>query len=479
MNSKSVFDISLRNRLLIVLCVAVPVALPTSLSGQTATVSAGSAAQAISLISSQQDFGLHVRATFSQNPDEGFALTQGSTQDFDYFAVTIRAYGNLIHARQPTGYTSTGFPFTPGVPVDFIITGNIPQGIFSAWMASRGQPYTQIASNVGFRQSGVSQQTTLDALMVWADQGTISVSLVNGTDTTYNQLVLSDNPVAFWPMNPTGLTEPDLTGNGNTGTYKYQGGSGLPAISTMPNGDPVAVFNGAGQYLNVPSNASQSMSVPTTGYLTLEAWLRPDANGLQFPNGTPDGYVSPMGKCDYSSPGICEWELRIYSTNNLENPPRPNRLSGYVFNPTGGRGAGAYWQPANGVLHAGQWLHVVVEYTTNPLLTPTNCPNASSYPGAINIWVNGIKWNQIPASPTGCMSDPNPNYTIYVNPKPNNSPVNIGTMEYDSWFLGAIGKVAIYNYQLSEDQIASHYTKMTGNQPTGTCTMTSPETCSF
>ena len=57
----------------------------------------------------------------------------------------------------------------------------------------------------------------------------------------------------------------------------------------------------------------------------------------------------------------------------------------------------------------------------------------------------------------------------------NNSSLNIGTMAKDSWFQGAIGKVAIYNYLLTQDQITNHYTTMTGQAPTGSC----KSTCSF
>jgi hypothetical protein len=56
-----------------------------------------------------------------------------------------------------------------------------------------------------------------------------------------------------------------------------------------------------------------------------------------------------------------------------------------------------------------------------------------------------------------------------VVPQAGPSPLNIGTMAFDSWFDGAIGKVAIYNYLLSPTQITNHYKAMTGSQPTGSC----------
>jgi hypothetical protein len=259
--------------------------------------------------------------------------------------------------------------------------------------------------------------------------------------------------MAFWAMNNTSGDEPDLTGNRNTGIYE----GGTPTVTTMPNGDHAADFNGLSQYLAIPSNAS--MSIPTTGTLTWEGWIRPDV--LQFPKGSSDGYVDWMGKCANYSP-TCEWEARIYDTDNLQG--RCNRLSAYVFNPRAGLGSAADWQPACGLLHAGLWYHVVSEYTT--LSQPPGCPNALMYPGSINIWVDGVEWNQSSHHPTGCMSQ------YVVVPKANASPLNIGTMALDTWFQGAIGKVAVYDYLLSQAQITNHYRVMTGAQPTGSCANT-------
>lgn len=35
---------------------------------------------------------------------------------------------------------------------------------------------------------------------------------------------------------------------------------------------------------------------------------------------------------------------QMYSLTNAETPPRPNRISGYAFNPAGGLGSGAFFQ---------------------------------------------------------------------------------------------------------------------------------------
>jgi hypothetical protein len=156
----------------------------------------------------------------------------------------------------------------------------------------------------------------------------------------------------------------------------------------------------------------------------------------------------------------------MYSATTPQN--RCDRLSGYAFNAVGHEGSGADWQPVCGLVQPGQWIHVVAEYTT--VSQPATCPDPSTYPGSIDIWVNDVKWNQAAHDPTGCMSQ------FQVIPTAANSPLNIGTMVYDVCFKGAVGKVAIYNYRLSQTQITNHFQVMTGRQPTGSCGQV---TCTF
>jgi hypothetical protein len=274
------------------------------------------------------------------------------------------------------------------------------------------------------------------------------------TASNYDSVVLADDPVMYLNMSsPTSGTETDLTGNGHNGTYK----GGTPTSATLPNGDKAADFNGSSEYLTVPS--SSALSIPTTGKLTWEAWIRPDT--FSFPNASGDDYVGWMGKCENYSP-TCEWEARIYGDSTPEG--RPDRVSAYVFNPSAGLGSAADWQPAAN-LPAGQWIHVVAEYDTTS--TPAGC-NAA-YPGSINIWVDGVKQNAADHFPTGCMSQ------YQIKPTANNSPLDIGTMAMDTWFKGAVGKVAIYDTLLTPAEIDQHYTAMTGKTVAGSCA----ETCSL
>jgi hypothetical protein len=354
-----------------------------------------------------------------------------------------------------TGGTSSGGANTGGKATGGTATGGTSSGGASTGGKATGGTTTGGASSGGASTGGKATGGTATGGKATGGTG----GACSSASANYDQTVLCDRPVAFWGVNKTSGGETDLTGNGNTGTYV----GGTPPLVSMPNGDQAADFNGSSQYLTIPPSAS--FSIPTTGNLTWEAWMRPDV--LQFPHDDGvSGYVDWMGKCEQYGP-TCEWEARMYSTNTQESPNRPNRISAYVFNPSAGLGSAADWQPIAGLIQANRWYHVVGEYTT--LSQPADCSNAASYPGSINVWVNGVAWNHSSHGQTGCMSQ----YSVV--PRANNSAVNIATMAGDSWFAGAIGKVAIYNYLLTQAQITSHYQKMTGQQPTGSCA----NTCAF
>lgn len=396
--------------------------------------------------------------------DGVMALSNGPQTDFTGFASLVRFYSGTgtIQARNGGNYASDiTLSYTPGLMYHFRLLVNVSNRTYSVYVTPSGGDEQLLANSYAFRteQAGV---TALNNVGIIVDTTTGFLRFGNfaisgSSASVYDQTVLADNPVAFWDVSSTGSGEGDLTGNGNAGTYV--GGALSP--STMPNGDQVNAFNGSNQYLSVPSNAS--FSVPTTGNLTWEVWIQPTV--LQFPDSDPatGEYVDVMGKCEQYSP-TCEWESRMYNANPPNQTDRSSRMSAYIFNPSAGEGSGADWQPGSRVIQAGQWLHIVGEYTT--LSQPSNC---GTPPGSINIWVNGVEWNQADHAPTGCMSQ------FSVIPQANGSHLNIGTMAKDTWFEGAIGKVAIYNYLLSQTQINNHYQAMTGNQPAGSC----GDTCIF
>jgi len=120
-------------------------------------------------------------------------------------------------------------------------------------------------------------------------------------------------------------------------------------------GDVYLEFNGRESYVEIPSIADYSAS--TTGELTIAAWIRPDT--LNFPSVERNSaYIHWLGKGERSgAAGNQEWALRMYNHHDpLDSPPRPNRISFYLFNPAGGLGVGSYVQVP---IHRGKWMQIV------------------------------------------------------------------------------------------------------------------------
>jgi len=113
--------------------------------------------------------------------------------------------------------------------------------------------------------------------------------------------------------------------------------------------DSTLLFDGQTSYVEIADSAD--FSVATTGQLSVSAWIRPDV--LTFPAFQSTGYIHWMGK---GAQGQQEWVFRMYNETTTDNPPRPNRISFYVFNPLGGEGIGSHFQ---GPVQAGEWIHVV------------------------------------------------------------------------------------------------------------------------
>ncbi|MBB5867321.1 hypothetical protein F4553_000700 [Allocatelliglobosispora scoriae] len=243
------------------------------------------------------------------------------------------------------------------------------------------------------------------------------------TTSAYDTAVLADAPVGYWRLGDGGSTVADSSGNGHTGTY-----TGAPATTTLPNGDPATTFNGSSQYASIADG--DYLSIPTTGRITVEAWLRPDV--LQFAHQESTGYVHWLGK---GTAGQHEYTARIYSLTNSEN--RPNRISGYSFNLGGGLGAGSYFQDT---VTAGQWIHYTLVINTQ---------SVSGYPtGYTKVYKNGVLRDQDSLQDYG------------IIPGNGTAPLRIGTRDLASYFQGAIGKVAVYGQELSGTRIAAHYAAM-------------------
>jgi hypothetical protein len=243
---------------------------------------------------------------------------------------------------------------------------------------------------------------------------------------SYRDGVLAKGPVAYWRLGENaGPTAADETSNGYDGGYFGNPTFGTPgAIADDP--DTAVQFNGM-DYVEIPD--SEDFSQPTSGVgLTVETWLRPDL--LLFPGETNDPHVHWLGK---GEDGQREWALRFYSQDST----RPNRISAYIWSPSGGLGAGAYFQDS---LVAGEWIHVVACYE----------PGDKDTDAGVHIYKNGVHQ----------LGPPSPG-TLYRNfnivPAYGTSPLRLGTRDFASFLTGALDEVAIYPRVLSADEIADNY----------------------
>lgn len=198
----------------------------------------------------------------------------------------------------------------------------------------------------------------------------------------------------------------------------------------LPNGESANLFNGQNSYFEIPKQ-NNYLELTRTGVFTIEAWMSPFVEN--FPNSEND-YVHWMGK---GESGSHLWVARMYNKNSAS---RPQRISGYCFNLNGGLGAGSYFQDN---IPIGSWVHYALVINTNA--------KSSKYPlGYTKIYKDGKLRD------TDSLKD----YDII--PGVGDAPMRIGTRDLNSFFLGAIGKVALYDYELTGDQLMSHNKKMRG-----------------
>jgi hypothetical protein len=245
--------------------------------------------------------------------------------------------------------------------------------------------------------------------------------------SAYDLAILSDQPVLYLPND---TSQPIDSGSGNHLVATH--GSPL-ASALLPNSDPCLVFNGVNQYLEVKNALDLSVSTA----MTLEAWMRPDV--LTFPHFEGSGYVYWMGK---GEPENYEYASRMYNLINEET--RPNRISGYAFNPTGGLGVGSYFQDA---VIIGEWIHYIL------IINKTVSPQFPM--GYTKIYKNGA------------LRDQDNLATLSINPIPKNAPLRIGTRDLNSFFQGSIGKIALYPYEITPLRAYEHL-KLMAPPKTGT-----------
>jgi hypothetical protein len=214
--------------------------------------------------------------------------------------------------------------------------------------------------------------------------------------------------------------------------------------SAPRSGEVYLRLNGRDAYVEVASIADYSLV--TTGALTVAAWMRPDT--LNFPNVEPDSdYIHWLGKGDASGPaGNQEWTFRMYNYRDpIDDPPRPNRISFYVFNAQGDLGVGSY---VPGPVTKGQWIHVVgmADTARTYIYKDGQFVRCDTYSGPAQ---GGCEIHYQPP--------PNDNLQLVIDPQAGSAPLRLGSKDLGGFFEGGLSRVRLWNRMLSADEVSALY----------------------
>jgi len=128
-----------------------------------------------------------------------------------------------------------------------------------------------------------------------------------------------------------------------------------------------------------------------------------------------------------------------------ENPPRPNRISFYAFNPDGGLGVGSYFQDT---LHKGSWIFVVgvADGTRTYMYRDGRYRRCDTYRGA-----------SAGPCPIHYQPPPNADLQLEIDPTAGSAPLRLGTRDLNSFFEGGLSRVRIWRRALSADEVSDLY----------------------
>lgn len=142
-------------------------------------------------------------------------------------------------------------------------------------------------------------------------------------------------------------------------------------------------------------------------------------NQTNFSSPGEKAYLQFMGK---ASPGNYEFAFRQHNHTNSEG--KGDRISFYLFNLSGGLGAGSYVQEP---IQTGDWVFLVGVYNGTH----------------VELWKNGV------------LRDRDSILEYGLIPGNGNSPLKIGSVDDNLYFNGAIRELMIFNRTLERKEIES------------------------
>jgi hypothetical protein len=217
----------------------------------------------------------------------------------------------------------------------------------------------------------------------------------------YAQVVLSDGPASYWPLDETaGTSATDTLG---TATGTYTNGPTLNQPSGVKHAGTAVTFDGVNDFVNVADVHDFDGTVP----FSVEVWLNPTAATSQ--------YRRIIGKEDTNQYG---WRLVLAGTGGSP----PNRVS-FIRQDAAGNETAA----SPSALQPGTWYHVVGTYDGTTM----------------RMYVNGAQVD------TNTSSRSIPNHA---------SALTMGVKNGGGAYLGGtLDEVAVYGYALSATQVSDHY----------------------
>jgi hypothetical protein len=242
-------------------------------------------------------------------------------------------------------------------------------------------------------------------------------------DASYSTVILNDAPIGYWRLGEDG-TNPvaadssgSVTPMGRNGIYSRGVTSGVPgAIKGDP--DTASSFDGMTSYVDIKGGPTGSTANPynlinTPIGFSLEAWVI--NNGVI--ESTVVGRILSTRVLPPATSG--GYGLGVLSSNN--------NVRFTTF------GVKDYDSSLTNIAVDGNWHHIVV------VLDSTN---------TATFYLDGQLTDSIP-------------FSSPVRPSPTDlcigrNPVPDGSLFYEYW-NGSIDEVAIYNYELTGDQVAAHF----------------------
>ena len=282
-------------------------------------------------------------------------------------------------------------------------------------------PYLSANPNTGMGEYTVSPQATVTTdLNSWAATYTsnIQYTIASGpatattstttapvaTSSAYQQSVLADNAVGYWPLGGDSGTASNLaTGTAAQPALTYSGGLSVGAPATGALGGSSTVFNGTTGYVSATSPYSVS------GNYTVAGWVK--VNALPTSAGSDPYPFSTFFYYGYSGVGIRNGGCLSPATECLA----------VAYD-------GVSWQPTSYVLPVGSWMFIAMTMTSS---------------GTAEIYVNG--------NPAASVSSTIDSGTLVSL----GSSVSAGINQ--RFLNGSEAQVAYFNDMLSATQIETLY----------------------